>query len=91
MDLNIRKYDERDTAALAKLFYETVHTVCAGDYTAAQLSCWADGRPALGAWKESLSAHISCIRIFCGAESRGGCATSWKLLFPSDAYILIRR
>ena len=66
MDLNIRKYDERDTAALAKLFYETVHAVCAGDYTAAQLSCWADGRPDLGAWKESLSAHISYVAESCG-------------------------
>ena len=66
MDLNIRKYDERDTAALAKLFYETVHAVCAGDYTAAQLSCWADGCPDLGAWKESLSAHISYVAESCG-------------------------
>lgn len=66
MDLNIRKYDESDTAALARLFYETVHAVCAGDYTAAQLSCWADGRPDLGAWKESLSAHISYVAESCG-------------------------
>ena len=37
----IRPYRSADCPALAELFYETVHTVCARDYTPEQLDAWA--------------------------------------------------
>lgn len=40
-DLVIRRYRDDDFAAVSKLFYETVHSVNAKDYSAAQLDAWA--------------------------------------------------
>lgn len=37
----IRPYQTADCEALARLFYDTVHTVNAKDYTKAQLDVWA--------------------------------------------------
>ena len=39
----IRPYQPEDCEALARLFYETVHTVNAKDYTEQQLNAWATG------------------------------------------------
>ena len=39
----IRKYVSTDWRQLADLFYETVHSVNAKDYTSEQLYAWADG------------------------------------------------
>ena len=41
----IRPYRSAGCPALAELFYETVHTVCAGDYPPEQLDAWAPGPP----------------------------------------------
>ena len=43
----LRPYRPSDLRELAELFYDTVHTVNAGDYTAEQLDAWADGAPDL--------------------------------------------
>ena len=37
----LRKYDHADLKQLAELFHDTVHSVNASDYTAAQLAVWA--------------------------------------------------
>lgn len=37
----IRRYKNDDFETIAKLFYDTVHSVNAGDYSAVQLSAWA--------------------------------------------------
>jgi len=37
----MRRYQPEDCAALAKLFYDTVHSVNAKDYTLPQLVAWA--------------------------------------------------
>ena len=37
MNTEIRSYDPADCCALARLFYDTVHTVNAADYTPEQL------------------------------------------------------
>lgn len=50
----IRKYMPADCEPTAKLFYDTVHTVNAADYTAEQLNAWANGRPDLSQWNDSL-------------------------------------
>ena len=37
----MRRYQPEDCAALAKLFYDTVHSVNAKNYTLPQLAAWA--------------------------------------------------
>ena len=44
-------------AALAALFYETVHAVNARDYTPQQLDAWATGEVDLDAWDRSFREH----------------------------------
>jgi putative acetyltransferase len=39
--MKIRKYQTTDYKEIADLFYETVHSVCANDYTAEELEAWA--------------------------------------------------
>ena len=59
-------YREEDGPLLAALFYDTVHTVNAGDYTPEQLAAWApDGRD-LKAWDRSFRDHIALV-----AEEQG--------------------
>ena len=55
--MRIRAYQSKDCAALAALFYNTVHTVNARDYTQAQLDVWAPGHVDLAAWNRSFLAH----------------------------------
>ena len=59
----LRSYHPGDLPALAALFYDTVHTVNAADYTPAQLDAWATGQLDLEAWDASLSAHITAIAV----------------------------
>ena len=40
----LRNYVKTDCAQLARLFYDTVHTVNAKDYTQEQLAAWATGK-----------------------------------------------
>ncbi len=40
----IRKYESTDCKELAELFYNTVHTINAKDYTKEQLDAWASGQ-----------------------------------------------
>ena len=48
--VNIRPYSPEDCEAMARLFYETVHTVNAADYTPEQLDAWATGKKPLDTW-----------------------------------------
>ena len=41
--MEIRSYAPSDIREMAALFYDTVHTVNARDYTPAQLDAWATG------------------------------------------------
>lgn len=41
--MRIRAYRPEDCARLAALFYDTVHTVNAADYTLEQRNAWATG------------------------------------------------
>ncbi len=45
--MTIRQYKNEDCDAVAKLFYETVHSVNAKDYTAEQLSAWTNNADSL--------------------------------------------
>lgn len=54
----IREYDRKDSKAITKLFYDTVHTINRKDYTRAQLNVWVDGYPDLDLWTSRfLSSH----------------------------------
>lgn len=59
----IRRYKEADCEELAKLFYDTVHTVNAKDYTEKQLDAWATGKVDLNEWNNSFLEHISFVAV----------------------------
>lgn len=55
--MTLRKYKPNDCADMAKLFYDTVHTINAKDYTKEQLDAWATGNINLEAWSHSFLEH----------------------------------
>ena len=57
----IRDYCTADLPALAQLFFDTVHTINAKDYTPEQLAVWATGTIDKEGWNTSLSAHRTLI------------------------------
>ena len=59
--MQLRKYQPSDCAQLAELFYQTVHSVNAKDYTQEQLDAWATGELDLQAWDESFRAHRTIV------------------------------
>lgn len=61
--MTIRPYERTDCAEMAELFYETVHTVNAGDYTAAQLDAWASRDVDLAEWDRSFREHLTLIAV----------------------------
>ncbi len=61
--MKIRRYRQADCRALTELFYNTVHTVNARDYTQEQLDAWATGRVDLDEWNRSLLEHYSLVAV----------------------------
>lgn len=59
----IREYQSSDCEELTKLFYNTVHTVNAKDYTEEQLDAWATGQVDLNQWDQSLREHYSIVAV----------------------------
>ena len=59
--MKIRAYRPSDCKPMLELFYRTVHTVNAADYTKKQLSVWADGKADEAAWNHSFLAHTTFI------------------------------
>lgn len=57
----VRLYRPADLGEIAALFYDTVHTVNAGDYSPEQLDAWANGAPDLKEWGRTLSQHIAFV------------------------------
>lgn len=78
--MHIRPYRSSDCPALAELFYQTVHTVCARDYSPEQLDAWADGRVELAAWDASFRAHDTRVAV------EGGVIVGFADLGP-DGYL----
>lgn len=62
----IRGYQPSDCAEAAALFYHTVHTVNAKDYTAEQLDVWAPHQRDLEKWNQSLQEHYSIVAVEAG-------------------------
>ena len=61
--MEIRKYKQSDCRMLTDLFYHTVHTVNAKDYTKEQLDVWADGKADLKKWNRLLQEHYSIVAV----------------------------
>ena len=59
--MTIRPYHSEDCGELARLFYETVHTVNAADYTPEQLDAWATGKKSLDTWDRSFRANTTLV------------------------------
>ncbi|MEG2175365.1 MAG: GNAT family N-acetyltransferase [Oscillibacter sp.] len=66
----VRTYQSGDCQALAALFFDTVHTVNARDYTPAQLAAWATGTVNLEDWNRSFLEHDTRVAqsggVICG-------------------------
>ena len=61
--MTIRQYEPADCENLAKLFYETVHTINAKDYSQEQLNVWATNKIDLEVWNKSLSEHYTVVGV----------------------------
>lgn len=59
----LRKYRSDDVAALAGLFYETVHCVNQKDYTKEQLDAWATGKIDLKEWDRSFLQRLCIVAV----------------------------
>lgn len=61
--MKIRAYQPKDCKILTELFYSTVHSVNAKDYTKKQLDAWASGQADLEQWNRSLTEHYSLVAL----------------------------
>ena len=59
----IRKYQVADCREIANLFYDTVHSVNAKDYTEEQLTVWATGNVDLDLWNRSFLEHYTLVAV----------------------------
>ena len=59
----LREYVTSDCKQLAELFYQTVHTVNAKDYTKEQLDVWATGQVDLEKWNRSFQEHFTIVAV----------------------------
>lgn len=59
--MNIRKYKKEDLETVSKLFYETVHSVNAKDYSAEQVSVWANNADSLKVRRDYLLKQYTLI------------------------------
>lgn len=59
----IREYISSDCERLADLFFQTVHTVNAKDYTKEQLNVWATGNVDLSVWNNSFLEHYTLVAV----------------------------
>lgn len=58
-----RDYQSDDCEEMAQLFYQTVHTVNAKDYSEKQLDVWADGKVDIEAWNRSFLSNITIVAV----------------------------
>lgn len=61
--VEVRRYRPSDCQELAELFYNTVHTVNAKDYSEEQLNAWATGQVDMEQWNSSLREHYSLVAV----------------------------
>lgn len=61
--MRLRPYTPADLEEILTLFYETVHTVNARDYTPAQCNAWAGPEPDRARWNRTLQEHTSLVAM----------------------------
>lgn len=61
--MKLRKYLPTDGPILAKLYYDTVHTINAKDYSGEQLHAWATGDIDLEEWNRSFLEHNTVVAV----------------------------
>lgn len=61
--MTFRQYIPSDCAALAALFYQTVHHVNAKDYTQEQLDAWATGHVDMEKWNSLFIEHYTIVAV----------------------------
>lgn len=66
----LRRYRTSDCRRMAELFYETVHSVNAADYTKEQLDAWATGNVDLTAWDKSFLEHFTIVAEETGDDGK---------------------
>lgn len=85
----IRQYKNKDCDIVSKLFYETVHSVNAKDYTVEQLSVWANNADSLKIRhndllnQNTLIAEMNGVIMGFGSIDKSGCL---DLLFVHKDY-----
>ncbi len=57
----LHPYASSDLPEMIQLFYDTVHTINAKDYTPQQLQAWADGQVDQKAWNRSFLNHTTWV------------------------------
>lgn len=61
--MELRRYQQPDGKEITELFYHTVHTINAKDYTKEQLDVWAAEEADLEKWNQSLQEHYSIVAV----------------------------
>ena len=61
--MKLRRYNSNDIREIIGLFYDTVHTVNAADYTEEQLEAWASGEVDADAWNRSFLEHVTYVAV----------------------------
>lgn len=61
--MELQNYKPEDCKYLAELFYDTVHSVNAKDYTEEQLKVWATGTVDLEKWNQSFLEHYTVVAL----------------------------
>ena len=61
--MTVRAYTPEDCQAMAQLFYETIHSINAADYTKAQLDAWATGNVDYERWRREFLAHDTQVAV----------------------------
>ena len=69
--MELRRYNSSDLKEITELFYDTVHTVNAADYTEEQLSAWASGEVDAEAWDRSFREHVTYVAVERDEEKDG--------------------
>lgn len=63
MKMFIREYEEKDCKEITELFYNTVHTVNARDYTAEELDAWTGRSVDYNKWNRSLKENFTLVAV----------------------------
>ncbi|MDD7388557.1 MAG: GNAT family N-acetyltransferase [Lachnospiraceae bacterium] len=61
--MQLRGYKTSDCEKLAELFFNSVHSINAKDYTEEQLNVWATGKVDLQEWDKSFQEHKTIVAV----------------------------